>query len=172
MRMLQAHCQTCRYMPIKLAQIFRKHIRSSLKQTANCFEFNSQFYQQVKGVPMGKAWAPAVASIYLAEWEAQVFQQTNIVPLLYKRYIDDILCILPSRQSAETLLHCMRNLDSNIRISEFTVGSAGHFLDVNIKIEHRQIVTTLYKKPTHLQVLLHYQSAHSTSLKLNIAFCN
>jgi hypothetical protein len=134
----------------------------------NCFEFNNQFYKQVKGVPMGKAWAPAVASIYLAEWEAQVFQQTNIVPLLYKRYIDDILCILPTRQSAETLLHCMRNLDSNIRISEYTVGSAVHFLDVNMKIEHRQIVTTLYKKPTHLQVLLHYQSAHSTSLKLNI----
>ena len=81
---------------------------------------------------MGKAWAPAVASIYLSEWERAVFERARIKPILYKRYIDDVLCIVSSREEADLLVCSMNEADVNMRLGEFTTGEVVNFLDTRI----------------------------------------
>lgn len=134
----------------------------------NCFLFNHKYYKQLHGIPMGKAWAPAVASIYLSEWEASIFKKLHVQPLLYKRYIDDIICIVKSSDDAQLILNAMQVEDSNIRIGEYTIAQAVHFLDLQIDCAGSTVRTTVYTKPTHLRVLLDFQSAHNKSIKANL----
>ena len=48
-------------------------------------------YQQV--CAMGKRFSPNVVSIYVAEWEEVALSKFSKSPLLYLRYLDDILII-------------------------------------------------------------------------------
>lgn len=60
-----------------------------LSLTCNDFELNGNTYLQVKGVAMGKRFAPAYANIYLAEWEATVFPLCALRPSCFHRFLDD-----------------------------------------------------------------------------------
>ncbi|GAA6078834.1 uncharacterized protein LOC109201125 isoform X1 [Tachysurus ichikawai] len=51
----------------------------------NDFEFNSQFFLQIKGTPMGKKITPAYANIYMAHWEQTAFEKCSILPTHYFR---------------------------------------------------------------------------------------
>ena len=60
--------------------------------TQNCFQFNGRFFRQVKGVAMGTKMGPSVACLTMGHFEEQLFSQyTGPRPILYKRYIDDIV---------------------------------------------------------------------------------
>ena len=134
----------------------------------NYFEFGGDTFQQVKGIPMGKAWAPAVASIYLDKWEKEAFQITNIKPLIYRRYIDDIICLMEDTQQSDSLLSCMQTLDPNIKLSGIQSGKSVHFLDVQLQLNNGCVTSRLYRKPTDTRVLLDWNSNHTKMLKTNI----
>ena len=58
----------------------------------NTFQFNRKFYCQMKGVAMGTKMGPSIACLflgYLEELMFALFKRTT--PILYKRYIDDII---------------------------------------------------------------------------------
>jgi len=54
-----------------------------LTLTKNDFEFNREYFLQVKGTAMGKQFAPAYANIYMADWEESVFKKCKILPTEY-----------------------------------------------------------------------------------------
>ena len=56
-------------------------------------EFNGEMYQQVCRCAMGKRFSPHFASIYVDEWEEDAISKSSKSPLLYLRYMDDILII-------------------------------------------------------------------------------
>ena len=66
-----------------------------LSLKGNDFEFNGKMYQQVRGCAMGKCFSPHFTSIYVAEWEKAALSKSSKSPLLYLRYLDDILIIWP-----------------------------------------------------------------------------
>ena len=146
-----------------LLELLEIHLRH------NYFEFNSKFYKQIKGIPMGRAWAPAVASLYLAEWEAEVFRSTGIEPLLYRRYIDDVIFIMRSNEEADTLIEAMQSLDTNIRITDIQRGHSVHYLDLLLTIQSGTTISwSLYQKPSDLKLLIDYKSGHSRRVKDNV----
>ncbi|KAL2076761.1 hypothetical protein ACEWY4_027643 [Coilia grayii] len=61
-----------------------------LNLTHNDFEFNDDYYLQIRGTAMGKKFAPAYANIYMAEWEESVFPKCKKTPTHYYRFLDDI----------------------------------------------------------------------------------
>ena len=61
-----------------------------LSLTRTDFEFDGKFYLQVKGVAMGKKFAPAYADIYMATWESSVFPKCAKTPAHYLLYLYDI----------------------------------------------------------------------------------
>ena len=68
-----------------------------LKQ--NYFQFSDKMYHQVQGTAMGTKMAPSYANIFMAELEEQLLANYPIEPALWKRFIDDILCIWPGPTS-------------------------------------------------------------------------
>lgn len=149
----------------------------------NVLEFDGKFYKQLQGIPMGKAWAPAVASIYLHHWEQQVLSTLapSQRPLCYSRYIDDIFFIARNQADAEAIILALQQADSHIKIDTFTIDKEVNFLDLKIQLKSTTTVvgsplttqsvsisTELYRKPTDLSVVLHAQSAHTLSLKINV----
>lgn len=69
--------------------------------THNFFNFNKDFYLEIRGVPMGGKCSPSLAGIYMSAWEADIlFAQNNLYAShikWYGRYIDDLLLIPISR---------------------------------------------------------------------------
>ena len=66
-----------------------------LSLKGNDFEFNVEMYQQQCGCAMGKRFSPHFAFIYVAVWEEAALSKCSKSPLLYLRYLDDILIIWP-----------------------------------------------------------------------------
>ena len=132
----------------------------------NYFEYQNTFFQQIKGVPMGRAWAPAVASIYLSEWEAEVLRIAAVTPILFKRYIDDIILVLRTQEEADRLIQVFQTLDTNIKLTDIQIGTTGHYLDIQLSLnDNGYFYFELYRKPSDLRVLLDYTSAHSVHVK-------
>ena len=62
----------------------------------NYSTFAKQFYQQISGVAMGTPIAPTFANFFMAHLEDSFFTTQTLLPLIYKRYIDDIFILCDS----------------------------------------------------------------------------
>ena len=133
---------------------------------SNYFEFNSETFLQLRGIPMGKAWAPAVASIYLQQWEQNVLSRLPEKPLFYGRYIDDIFCVI-RRAHVTQIVELMNGTDTNIRLGAHNSGATVNFLDLTITLRNNGLHFKLYHKESNLLVTLHNRSAHSPHCKRN-----
>ena len=65
----------------------------------NVFSFNGRAYQQIQGMAMGTRMAPSYANLFMDRFERAFLAQEPIQPLVWKRYIDDILCIWTGSRS-------------------------------------------------------------------------
>ena len=116
-----------------------------LKQ--NYFQFTDRMYHQVQGMAMGTKMAPSYANIFMAELEEKLLANYPIDPLLWKRYIDDILCIWPGPPSElNQFTQYLNQSHPTIKFTHESSTSSVDFLDL-----------TIYKGPRH-----------TTSLKLGI----
>ncbi len=59
---------------------------------SNYFQFDSRFYEQIKGTPMGSPISGLIAEAVLQRLEKAVF--TAISTKLWKRYVDDTFVII------------------------------------------------------------------------------
>ena len=104
-----------------------------LSLKGNDFEFNGEKYQQVCGCAMGKRFSPNFASIYVAEWEEAAISKSSKSPLLYLRYLDDILIIWPhSKEEIWNFFEILNQQDDNIKLKATISDKSVDFLDVTI----------------------------------------
>ena len=128
--------------------------------TKNYFQFADSMYHQVQGTAMGTKMAPSYANLFMAELE-----EYSTGPILWKRYIDDILCIWPgSQQSLDTFIEYLNKSRPTIK---FTYESSPHsvdYLDITIyKGDRYRATGVLDFKPffkTNKFQYLEYSSAH------------
>ena len=66
--------------------------------TKNYFQFADSMYHQIQGTAMGTKMAPAYANLFMAELEEGLLENYPTQPILWKRYIDDVLCLWPGSQ--------------------------------------------------------------------------
>ena len=107
----------------------------------NIFQFNGKIYHQICGIAMGTKLAPALASVVVAYYEEEYLDTVPYLPLVWKRYIDDILVIWPySREEFDRFfigLNCIhQKLKFTMEISYIAI----QFLDL-----------TIYKGPKFLR---------------------
>ena len=69
----------------------KKALRLILQE--NSFQFNERNYLQTHGTAMGTKMAVAFANIFMAEIETQILDKSANKPLVWKRYIDDIISL-------------------------------------------------------------------------------
>ena len=152
--------------------------------THNLINFNNNLYLQLKGVIMGDNAAPALAIIYLLyleETNLQPYLNTNTLPngskpLLFRRYIDDVLLILSIHKDATTeemtkakndFIDNYNNIHESIEVTHNSTIDTHHvtFLDLNIftNEDHSKITMSTYFKEFHKFQYLHFDSFHHHS---------
>lgn len=144
-----------------------KHLLDLLNVTLknNDFQFNGNFYLQTCGTPMGKVYAPALANLYLLEFDDKATNGFRIKPDFFFRFLDDIFCIMTGTENDikeyETYLN---SLIPGIRVTLEYSKIKANFLDTTIYKKTTATDTTLqtkvYFKPTDTHQLLHVDSLH------------
>ncbi|XP_068099729.1 uncharacterized protein [Hyperolius riggenbachi] len=136
--------------------------------TENCFRFERDWFRQCRGTAMGSSAAPAFANLFVGYLE-----ETRVVGspmylahvVLWTRYIDDVFVLW--RGTSDELKVFIGFLNSlfegivfNPEVSETNVP----FLDVMVTRKDGRLNTSVYRKPTDRNTLLHYDSAHPKHL--------
>ena len=90
--------------------------RSDLKQlfqyatSGTHFFFDGNFYDQIDGVAMGSPLGPVLANIFMGYHETKWLSTfPNSKVLLYRRYVDDIICVFNSEKDSDLFLNFLTN---------------------------------------------------------------
>ncbi|BHF69186.1 von Willebrand factor A domain-containing protein 5A [Sparganum proliferum] len=128
------------------------------------FSFDQQYYQQLKGAPMGSPISGFLAEITMQKLEATALPLVN--PKLWLRYVDDTFVIVKKDQ-LETLHNTINSTMPGIKFTlEKEVDKELPFLDVLVQRKtDGTLRTSVYRKQTYAEVILHYESNHPISHK-------
>ena len=141
-----------------------KHILELLEISLhyNDFNFNNKFYLQTMGTAMGKRFAPALANIYLLEFDKNAQCNFEIKPKLFFRYLDDIFFLWPKTflKRLPEFEAFLNNLIPDISVKLEYSDKEIHFLDTTIFIHNNTLQSKVYFKSTDTHQLLHKDSFH------------
>ena len=112
--------------------------------------YNDKVYLQVGGVPMGTHYAPPFAVIFMNFIESVALEDLknkNINPLIYKRYIDDIIMgPFPVDSDFDNILNAFNNSNEKVKFTIEVPQKALNFLDMSIWIENKKAQYKYYTK--------------------------
>ncbi len=124
----------------------------------NDFTLNGKFFQQIRGIAMGQAWAPALANLFLRHLDTVIM---SYKPKIYKRYIDDLILLWDKgRPALENMKKQVAEWNPKIEIEWEEPGQTATFLDMKFTIENHQLESQIFFKPTDSRRLLDSQSYH------------
>ena len=97
---------------------------------------------------------------------------TGSQPIFWYRYVDDILCLLPSDFDINAFLYFINNIYDSLKFTvEVEIDGKIPFLDVLIHNCNSHLKFSVYRKPTNSNMYLHYFSHTSIDLKIGLAQC-
>ena len=134
------------------------------------FQFQGSFYEQINGAAMGSTISPIVANLFTEDFEVKANQTAKNPPKMWKRYVDDTCVILSSANKGE-FFHHINSIDPRIQFTSEDSKPHGSipFLDsLVIPQSDGSIMTTVYRKPTHTDMSLHWDSYHQLSAKYSV----
>jgi hypothetical protein len=155
-----------KYSPHK---IFNEHLINLLEITLknNDFEFNGDCFLQICGTAMGKAYAPALADLYMLEFDnAACHGNFSDLIRLFFRFLDDVFfTFLGTVTELKNLENFLNSLIPGIKITLNYSADSINFLDTTIykhKDENNVTIlhTKIYFKDTDTHQLLHKASYH------------
>lgn len=139
----------------------------------NYFCFNHNFYQQIKGVAMGTPIAPTFANFFMDDLE-RFFTTQPLLPLIYKRYIEDIFLIWThGLDTLNSFIDAFNHFHPNITFSSTSSTTAVNFLDLTVyksATNPHQLQYKIYSKPTASFQYVHNTSHHPKSTKQAIIY--
>ncbi|XP_072050219.1 uncharacterized protein [Amphiura filiformis] len=141
--------------------------------TTTYFTFKGKIYRQLFGTAMGSPVSPIAANIFMEALEQQAIATAPLDcrPKLWLRYVDEILEVI-QRDSVQQLTDHINQVDKSGSIKfTFEQESQGQlpFLDTLIvKKDDGTVKLLVYRKPTHTDQYLNYQSHHPLHQKLGV----
>ena len=126
--------------------------------------------EQVEGAAMGSPISPIVANLFMENFEMRALQSSPNPPLLWKRFVDDTFIINNKAHKEEFLTH-INSVDSNIQFTAEDPGPDGSLPFLDILITHNEegrLETSVYRKPTHMDQYLQWDSHHPISSKYSV----
>ena len=142
--------------------ILAKQITSLLEFCLNStyFTFQGKFYEQVDGTTMGSPISPIVATLFMEDLETRALATSPHPPSLWKRFADDTFTII-KKSHKDAFLDHINSIDNNIKFTceESRDDGSIPFLDILIiPEEDGRLNTTVYRKPTHTDLYLQWDS--------------
>ena len=138
---------------------FKKLLTTTVSNSP--FLFNNTLYSQTDGMPMGSPLGPTFANIFLSFHESLWLTRCppEFKPLLYKRYVDDLLIIFNHHSHAPLFLNYLNNQHTNIKFSfETEINNSLPFLDILITHKDNTFTTSVYRKPSNTMLGTNYFS--------------
>ena len=81
------------------------------------FSFNDHMYRQVDGVAMGSPLGPILANIFVGYHEERLFNSCAM-PILYRRYVDDIFILSSGQKQADALFKSLSKLHPSLAFTK------------------------------------------------------
>ena len=121
---------------------------------------------------MGSPVCAVIANLYMEDCEQQALTFTPCMPKIWKRYVDDTFTIL-SRDKVGIFLRHPNSHQPTIRFTmETETNNTIPFLDTLVtRDSDGYLSTSVYRKPTHTDQYLTYDSHHPQSVKRGIVKC-
>ena len=132
-----------------------------LKSTS--FVFQGQYYQQMEGAAMESPLNPIVANIFMEKFEKEALDTAPHPPSLWKRYVDDTF-VIQEEQHKDRFFHHINSIDPNIKFTAETTKANGSMPFLHTLVTPQSdgsLATTVYRKPTHTNQYLHWDSHHA-----------
>ena len=134
------------------------------------FSFQGQFYEQVEGAAMGSPVSPIVANLYMEYLEQKALSTAPNPPKFWGRYVDDTF-VIHKEANKQSFLQHINSVDPAIRFTVEDNKEDGSipFLDTIVKPEaDGSLSITVYRKPTHTDQYLQWDSHHHLSAKFSV----
>ena len=114
----------------------------------------------------------AVIYLYMESFEEQAITASSYEPRIWERYVDDTFTIL-DRENVDDFLQHLNNQQPSIRFTmETEKDNKLAFLDTAVLREpDGRLTISVYRKPTHTDQYLAYNSHHPQSVKRGIVKC-
>ena len=118
---------------------------------------------------MGSPISPLIANIFMEEFEVKALQSSPNPPSMWLRFVDDTFVINRTEHSQQLLQH-INNQDPHIQFTvEPTQQGSLPFLDTLVTIQpDNTLSTSVYRKPTHTDQYLHWDSNHHITAKHSV----
>ena len=126
---------------------------------------------------MGSPLGPLFANIFLSHHEHNWLRNSPVKPLLYKRYVDNTLLLIPMNSDIPKLLEYLNSQHKNIRFTcESEVNDSISFIGILItciKLANNMYgyQTTVYRKPTNTSLLMNFNCFTALSYHLSVIKC-
>ncbi|PIK55475.1 hypothetical protein BSL78_07635 [Apostichopus japonicus] len=111
-----------------------------------------------------------LACLFMSSLEERMLSTAPCCPLIWWRYIDDILLWTSDEDSLLTFINHINSFHSTIKFTSDYSHQQVNFLDVTVRKEHGSLSTDLYTKPTDTHQYLHSSSCHPRHCKSGIAY--
>ena len=134
------------------------------------FTFQGKMYEQVRGAAMGSPLSPIVANLFMEDLETKALATAPSTPKICKRFVDDTFTII-QKADKEGFLEHINSINDNIHFTFEDPKEDGSipFLDMLIiPDEEGRLNTKVYRKPTHTDQYLHWDSHHSITSKYSV----
>ena len=142
------------------------HTSARIVLAKNYFQFADGMYHQIQGTAMGTKMAPAYANLFMAQLEEKLLENYSTKPILWKRYIDDVLCLWPgSPNDLKIFIDYLNRAHPTIKFTYECSNASVDFLDLTIykgdryKTTHHLDIKPFFKTTNKFQYLS-YSSAH------------
>ena len=135
----------------------------------NCiFCFNKKFYKTLQGAAMASPVSTVIANIYMEHFESLAIPTSPTLIKWWYRYVDNVHSTTRKDQ-VNKLQHCHNSIDPHIKFTIELPGIDGlPFLDTLTKPTSNSIESIVYRKHTHTDRYMDYNSNHPISAKLSV----
>ena len=141
--------------------------------TTTYFSFRGEIYKQKFGTAMGSPCSAITANIFMEWLEQRALATTpaECMPKLWRRYVDDILEIIPEGTTQQLTDH-LNTIDPTQSIKfthEEEINGNIPFLDTSItRRADGSVKLQVYRKKTHTDQYLNFASQHPLHQKLGV----
>ena len=133
------------------------------------FVFESTYYKQVFETAMGSPISAVIANLVMEDIEHRALTTAPVSPSFWKRFVDDVI----SAVSQNEIVVLLQHLNSTGPSIQFTLERETDgklpFLDTYVqRTTDGKLETVVYRKPTHTDKYLSFNSHHPRSHKNSV----